>query len=98
MIPWPVKSGRWEDVTGASVNEFFSKALPVLRMSETVDTRYSLISAETKRWHTDKIKNRFGPDVCCGQYGEALKIIEKEVVRLFKLSQAERQKWRSQHT
>lgn len=82
MIPWPVKTGRWEDVNEAKVAEFFSKAMPVPDTPEAVEDRIKLMTAENLRWHPDKITSRFGPGAFSGKYREALSIIARLSLRL----------------
>lgn len=83
LIPWPVKSGKWEDVTAESVKLFFQKA-PSMPSSPTdaKRERFKLMSQESKRWHTDKIMQLFGREVLTGIHGKALDLIAKIVVQL----------------
>ncbi|OCL03585.1 hypothetical protein AOQ84DRAFT_142736 [Glonium stellatum] len=50
-IPWPVKSGHWEDVTDVTVKEFYYNALPA-NIDATRKT--NLLRMECKTWHTDR--------------------------------------------
>ncbi|KAK4233280.1 putative reticulocyte-binding protein 2 like protein a protein [Achaetomium macrosporum] len=81
-IPWPVKSGSWQDVSESSVRSFFRKAVPVYLADHQGDEMYRTICDENKRWHTDKIMSRFGPDILKGPYGDALNMIAKLMVQL----------------
>ncbi|KAI1417549.1 hypothetical protein F5Y13DRAFT_59617 [Hypoxylon sp. FL1857] len=80
-MPWPVKSGLQSDVNEANVKLFFAKAPP----KESVDSgekRYKLISAETKRWHTDKTMPKCSPDTVDGASKAALEIIARVIIKL----------------
>jgi hypothetical protein len=57
IIPWPVKSGHWKDVTASAVEEFFQKAPPE---SHTVARRLDTMKMECLKWHTDRIPRLFG--------------------------------------
>ncbi|KAK3305103.1 uncharacterized protein B0T15DRAFT_531334 [Chaetomium strumarium] len=81
-IPWPVKSGSWQDVSESSVRLFFLKAVPVYLADHQGDEMYRTICNENKRWHTDKIMSRFGPDILKVPYGDALNMIAKLMVQL----------------
>ncbi|KAI0840424.1 hypothetical protein F5Y06DRAFT_262705 [Hypoxylon sp. FL0890] len=80
-MPWPVKSGLRSDVNEANVKLFFAKAPPEESVNSG-DKRFKLINAENKRWHTDKVMQRFGPDAVNGDAKLALDIIAKVVVEL----------------
>lgn len=59
LIPWPVKSGRYEDVKRSEVVEFYQKTTGLVEMS--------VLRQEYKRWHPDRslkiFKNEtFGPE------------------------------------
>ncbi|KAK3937844.1 putative reticulocyte-binding protein 2 like protein a protein [Diplogelasinospora grovesii] len=92
-IPWPTKSGRRDDVSQASVRQFFDKALPVHLSSTPGEERFRMISLENKRWHTDKILSRFGQDVL--RHGKpcanALDLIAKLMVELRKEAKMRRE-------
>jgi hypothetical protein len=53
-IPWPVVSGRYQDVSQAQVEEFFESAPP------QSTNLIALLKAERVRWHPDKMQQRFG--------------------------------------
>lgn len=55
-IPWPVKSGKRQDVNRENVEEFFSE---VQKMGDKPDQR-ALLKVERVRWHPDKMQQRFG--------------------------------------
>ncbi|KAI1212872.1 uncharacterized protein F4807DRAFT_302793 [Annulohypoxylon truncatum] len=80
-IPWPVKSGLQSDVNEANVKLFFAKAPPADSV-DSGDKRFKLISEENMRWHTDKMMQRFGPDVVNGAAKGPLGIIAKVVIEL----------------
>ncbi|KAI2630756.1 hypothetical protein GGR54DRAFT_168162 [Hypoxylon sp. NC1633] len=88
-IPWPVKSGLESDVTEASVKLFFERALPEDVVASGAE-RYKLINAENKKWHTDKIMQRFGPDAVTGTAKIALDIIAKVLIELRQEAQKKR--------
>ncbi len=50
------------------------------------------MTQENKRWHTDKIVFRFGPEILKGPRKDALNMIAKEVVKLWKEAKMERKK------
>lgn len=81
-IPWPVKSGSWQDVSESSVRCFFHKAVPVHLADHQGEEMYRTICNENKRWHTDKITSRFGPDILKGPYRDALNMIAKLMVEV----------------
>lgn len=56
-IPWPVKSGRWQDVTPENIKQFMQNA-PNGAFWKPVGLR-SLLRRETIRWHEDKIRQNF---------------------------------------
>lgn len=54
LIPWPVLSGQFSDVTKESVEEFFQKAPPA-----NVKI-LPLLKTDRVRWHPDKMQQQFG--------------------------------------
>jgi len=62
-IPWPVVSGKFEDLKVGSVKEFFMRA-PRERLwggkSPTLEQLQNLVKAERIRWHPDSIQRQFG--------------------------------------
>jgi len=82
-IPWPTRSGRWEDVTENNVREFFRRA-PTYEASREPDERFCLMSKENKRWHTDKILSRFGRQVLVGSRKGEIDLVTKLMVVLWK--------------
>lgn len=55
-IPWPVPSGRWQDVDHESVEHFF---LTHAQCEESDDLR-GVLKVERVRWHPDKMQQRAG--------------------------------------
>ncbi|KFY09029.1 hypothetical protein V492_05690 [Pseudogymnoascus sp. VKM F-4246] len=55
LIPWPVKSGRFEDVSVAEVGEFYRKACPDVG----TEGMLKAMQREALKWHTDKIVNLY---------------------------------------
>lgn len=53
IIPWPVVTGRWKDVTKENVEDFFDHAPDGI-------TPLSHLKIERVRWHPDKMQQRFG--------------------------------------
>ncbi|OTB08023.1 hypothetical protein M426DRAFT_217949 [Hypoxylon sp. CI-4A] len=88
-IPWPVKSGLQSDVNEANVNLFFSKAPPET-LVDTGDRRFKFISAQNKRWHTDKVMQRFGQEVANGAAKSALGVVANVLVELRQKARKER--------
>ena len=54
-IPWPVMSGRWEDVGKEEVERFFGHA----PMEKEADLG-KVLKVERVRWHPDKMQQRAG--------------------------------------
>ncbi|KAI6092602.1 hypothetical protein F4821DRAFT_278838 [Hypoxylon rubiginosum] len=88
-IAWPVKSGLQLDVDETNIKLFFEKAPPA-DLVDSGEKRLRLINAENKRWHTDKVMQRFGPDVINGTAKKALDIIAKVMVELRQEAQKKR--------
>ncbi|XXH05022.1 hypothetical protein Hte_011446 [Hypoxylon texense] len=88
-IAWPVKSGLRADVNEASVKLFFKKAPPEELVSSGED-QLKLVNVEIRRWHTDKVMQRFGPDVVKGTAKTALAIIAKVMIELRQEAQEKR--------
>ncbi|CAI6303486.1 unnamed protein product [Periconia digitata] len=57
VIPWPVKSGDYKDVSDTSVEEFFKKAVP---QDANAATKLQYMKAECMKWHTDRVPRLFG--------------------------------------
>ena len=57
VIPWPVKSGKCEDVSAAAIEEFFRKAPP---KETSAKKMVGLIKMECLKWHTDRSPRMFG--------------------------------------
>ncbi|KAJ2970902.1 hypothetical protein NQ176_g7961 [Zarea fungicola] len=87
-IPWPTKSGKLDDVTEASVKRFFWDGPCHGKMAG--EEWFSIMSAENKRWHTDKITARFGPGAVVEQHKEVLDLIARQVIELWKESRRSR--------
>ncbi|KAI0847954.1 hypothetical protein F5Y00DRAFT_270867 [Daldinia vernicosa] len=88
-IPWPVKSGRRSDVNEVNVKQFFAKAPPE-SLVDSSEKRFKLMNAENKRWHTDKIMQRFGLGVLRGSAKPALDTIAKTLIELRQEAQRNR--------
>ncbi|QIW95261.1 hypothetical protein AMS68_000779 [Peltaster fructicola] len=56
-IPWPVKSGRWEDVDDAAITDFFRHGPDDVFEDPLAFKKF--IKRQLKIWHTDKILQRF---------------------------------------
>ncbi|KAI1098078.1 hypothetical protein F4804DRAFT_346640 [Jackrogersella minutella] len=84
-----MKSGLQSDVNEANVKLFFAKA-PPKELVDSGEKRFKLMSAENKRWHTDKVMQRFGPDVVNGAAKNALVIVATVVIKLRQEAQRER--------
>lgn len=56
-VPWPVKSGRWQDVNEANVRAFLRHAPD--DASENPRRFRSLLRRQSLRWHMDILPNRF---------------------------------------
>jgi hypothetical protein len=92
MIPWPVQSGRWEDVTEFNVTEFFSRGMVIPETPESGELRFKAISAENLRWHTDKVMSKFGSDIFESPYEPALNCIARILVGLWKEARESRRR------
>ncbi len=69
-IPWPVLSGRWEDVGKDEVERFFGHAVQYAGVGE--GGLGALLKVERVRWHPDKMQQRAGKE---GVDGETMKMI-----------------------
>ena len=56
-VPWPVKSGMWQDVSDRNIEEFFKHA-PNGTFDNARRVR-NLLRRQMLRWHEDKIKQFF---------------------------------------
>lgn len=56
LIPWPVASGRLEDVDRKTIEKFYLSA-PVHKDG---DGLYNLLKTERVKWHPDKMQQRWG--------------------------------------
>lgn len=54
VVPWPVESAKWKDVSRDEVEDFFRNAPPAGTAASV------LLKAERVRWHPDKMQQRFG--------------------------------------
>lgn len=61
LIPWPVLSGQFDDVSKESVEEFYQKAPPT-----NVKT-LPLLKTDRVRWHPDKMQQQFGAQKLDGE-------------------------------
>ncbi len=59
-IPWPVLSGRWEDVGKDEVERFFGHAEQYAGVGE--GGLGGLLKMERVRWHPDKMQQRAGKE------------------------------------
>jgi hypothetical protein len=57
IIPWPVKSGDWKDLSTSAIEEFFRNAPP---QTDGVEKMFLLLKMECLIWHTDRIPKMFG--------------------------------------
>ncbi|KAH9898918.1 hypothetical protein F4778DRAFT_782517 [Xylariomycetidae sp. FL2044] len=89
-IPWPVKSGLSTDVGEAGVRCFFRDAPPRETVGSAEDN-FRLVSGENRRWHTDKVMQRFGPGVMDSDVKELLDVVAKTLVELRREAQKRRQ-------
>lgn len=58
-VPWPVRSGRFSDVTQSNVKEFFTNALKSESSNLSASAMYSMMNRECMKWHPDKLFSRF---------------------------------------
>lgn len=88
IIPWPVKSGRWGDVTDTAVEEFFQKALLA---TTDASKKSAFMRMECLKWHTDRV-----PKTCGGKEDEALyelfKIVARVVIKIYAEAKSQRNK------
>jgi len=52
LIPWPVKSGRFDDVKASDVKTFYREACPTAR----TPAMFKTIQDESLKWHPDKMR------------------------------------------
>jgi hypothetical protein len=57
LIPWPVASGEWKDVSKEEVDHFFENSIA------QKDSPSTLLKVERVRWHPDKMQQRFGQHI-----------------------------------
>lgn len=57
IIPWPVKSHQYKDVTEDSIKLFLTKAPPA---DYDYSKKLALFNAECLKWHADRIPRLFG--------------------------------------
>ncbi len=88
QIPWPVQSGKAEDVTESRIKAFFTYATPSELLGK--EEWYRLMSQESKKWHTDKVMSQFGRTVLEGPYGDALNTMAKTIVEMWKAASRSR--------
>ncbi|KAK6950055.1 hypothetical protein Daesc_008378 [Daldinia eschscholtzii] len=88
-IAWPVKSGRRSDVNEANVKLFFAKAPPD-KLVNTGENRFQFINTQNKRWHTDKVMQRFGSEVIHGPGRDALNTVAMVMIELRQEAQRNR--------
>ena len=56
-VPWPVKSGRWQDVNEANIRAFFCRAPD--DAAENPRRFLLVLRRQTLRWHEDKLRQFF---------------------------------------
>ncbi|KAF2804590.1 uncharacterized protein BDZ99DRAFT_575239 [Mytilinidion resinicola] len=57
IIPWPVVSGKVEDVNDKNVEEFYRKATPY---QDDASKMFLFMKMECLNWHTDRLPQRLG--------------------------------------
>ncbi len=87
-VPWPTKSGKLKDVSDENVRKFFWEG-PSNGLKSGPEW-FSVMSTETKKWHTDKIMARFGPGAAVQQHKEALDLIARVVTAVWQDSKRNR--------
>lgn len=66
IIPWPVQSGRWKDVSKEEIERFLRNA------ASGEDEPGTLLKGERVKWHPDKVQQRFGEQ---GIDSETMKLV-----------------------
>lgn len=67
-------------MTVQGLRDFFEKAPPIKAAASPGEERYRIMVQESKRWHTDKLQQRFGRDVYTDQTREELNTVTRVVV------------------
>ena len=61
VLPWPVQSGRWTDVSRQEIERFYCNAPPQAERGKNGDDALTtLLKGERVKWHPDKVQHRFG--------------------------------------
>jgi hypothetical protein len=76
-VPWPVRSGQWQDVSPANVRRFFRNAPPG-QSSDSSQFR-SLLRQQMWRWHEDRIQRSF-PRIADNAEALALAVVVMQVL------------------
>jgi hypothetical protein len=79
LIPWPVLSGQFDDVTKESVEEFFQKAPPA-----NVKI-LPLLKTDRIRWHPDKMQQQFGAKKLDGETLQHVTAVFQIIDRMYKV-------------
>ncbi|KAF4952877.1 hypothetical protein FSARC_12550 [Fusarium sarcochroum] len=72
QIPWPVSSGRLDDVNEAEVRAFFMDSATNLKPEPKIGP---MLLEECHRWQRSHLKDTFGRRIFKGVYGPTLKMI-----------------------
>jgi hypothetical protein len=73
ILPWPVDSGRREDICESAIRTFFIRGLNAADIGET--QLAAKLKEERVRWHPDKIQQRLG--------GEVDEVVMRDVTAIF---------------
>jgi hypothetical protein len=76
-VPWPVKSGRWQDVNPENVKKFIEHA-PAEVFGNRPRLR-SLLRRQAMRWHEDKIR-QFFPRIAGDQEAFQLTVVVMQTI------------------
>ena len=78
-LPWPVKSGRWQDVDVANVCAFLRRA-PECAW-EDLRAALAVLKAQALRWHPDRIGRHFPTTTGEGEVGALATLITQVINR-----------------
>jgi hypothetical protein len=78
IIPWPLKSGDWKDLSETAIEEFFRRALPE---DADVEKRFSFLKMECLKWHTDRIPRMFGV-IQDGELADRFTMVARVAIKL----------------
>ncbi|KAF2494796.1 hypothetical protein BU16DRAFT_48193 [Lophium mytilinum] len=79
MIPWPVVSGKVEDVNEKNVEAFYRKATPY---QDDTGKMFQLLKMECLNWHTDRIPSRFGDGAIDATIADLFNTVMRVVIKL----------------